>query len=191
MQSHGGDTCNFEHPTTQTEICSVFLKLQCDDQSDCDEDECCLEVTRKEDKRHGNHNYNSTTFCFPHVDEDEACDLNGNWSCPCRDGLSCTEGGRSRRKRKAKKEKDYSKYYRPKVTWEEGEACPTPYKKSNKKPSKDTPTCQQVPKLEQEKYTQGRFQDFAEGGHLWFHTTGGLGAKRSHMRSNIYIYIYI
>ena len=38
---------------------------------------------------------------------------------------------------------------------------------------------------------QGRFQDFAEGGRLWFHTTGGLGAKRSHMRSNIYIYIYI
>ena len=37
---------------------------------------------------------------------------------------------------------------------------------------------------------QGRFQDFAEGGRIWFHTTGGLGAKRSHMRSNMYIYIY-
>jgi hypothetical protein len=95
-----------------------------------------LEVTIKDDKYREN-DINSTTFCFPHVDEDEACDMNLNWSCPCRDGFSCTEG-----KPKKGKPKDYSKYYRPTVTWKKDEECPTLYKKKTKN-DKYIPTCQE------------------------------------------------
>jgi hypothetical protein len=129
--------------TNRIDLDSSCNLSECNDQSDCDEDECCLEVTRKKDKNRENHNNNATTFCFPHLDEDEVCDMNLNWSCPCREGLTCTEGD-YKRKGKKKKDKDYSKYYRPTVTWKEGEECPTLYKKKTKKPDKYTPTCQEV-----------------------------------------------
>jgi hypothetical protein len=107
--------------------------VECNNHSDCDEDECCLEVTRKEARHHKNHNNNAITFCFPHLDEAMACDINQKWSCPCRRGLNCIRG-----------KHDPKKDYRPTVTWNEGEECPTLYKEPSPKPDKHVPTCQQL-----------------------------------------------
>ena len=83
------------------------------------------------------------SFCFPFVDEGEACDQNGNWSCPCRDSLVCTSNSRSKGKGKGK-EKNWRKYYMPEVVLEEEQECPTLYKAKRKDPDKYTPTCQKV-----------------------------------------------
>ena len=83
------------------------------------------------------------SFCFPLMDEDEACDLNGEWSCPCGDSLTCTH--QYRNGGKSHKGKDLGKYYRPKVVLEEGEECPNLYNGKRRKADKYTPTCQKVP----------------------------------------------
>jgi hypothetical protein len=72
--------------------------------------------------------------------------MNLNWSCPCRDGFSCTEGELKKGKPIKGKPKDYGKYYRPTLTWKKGEECPTLYKSKSKskRPDRYTPTCQEA-----------------------------------------------
>jgi hypothetical protein len=107
---------------------------QCTDSSDCASDECCLEVEYYDRKTK-----TMASFCFPLLDEDEACDSDAAWSCPCGDSLTCMHKYGNGKKSKGKY---LSKYYRPKVILKEGEECPNLYKGKKRKIDKYTPTCQ-------------------------------------------------
>lgn len=119
------------------------------DQSDCDADECCLEVQYKERQK----NSVLKNFCIALVDEGGACDPNVDWSCPCNVGLECMENGRSKSngkskgkgkgKDKRKSKNNYAKYYRPEVTLKTDDECPT-LKAGKKTNDKYVSTCMQV-----------------------------------------------
>jgi hypothetical protein len=127
-------------PKTKPYCCDT---VECDDQRDCDEDECCLEVDLELRK-----NTTTASYCVPFVGEKQPCDPNGSWSCPCREGLDCTLPTPKPKPPKPKpkpnlREMNPSMYYRPRVVSEEHEVCPKLLMKV-RKPEHSTPTCKQV-----------------------------------------------
>ena len=114
------------------------------------DEECCLEVEYEEYKVRKR----LASFCIPLGDMDDVCDIEGNWTCPCKDTFNCTEDPNYRSKgkhggkheQKGKHSGKYKNYdYKHKVKLGRNEECPTllEQKKGGKK-HKYLPTCQEV-----------------------------------------------
>lgn len=118
-----GSECPAPEPKRGPRECNL---TECQNQSDCYNDECCRRVDVGGGKL--------GLFCFPLLHSGAACDPEETYTCPCARGFECKQNSTSPNTKKNRKS---NKKYMARVKLEKGNECPRLYKKS---------------KLEQDKY---------------------------------------